>query len=45
MWSMARIDGAMLFEVNSVIAYLLMPAVMSFNRERERERILIKKKV
>jgi len=27
----ARIGGAVLFGVNSVIAYLLMPAVMSFN--------------
>jgi hypothetical protein len=31
MWSVARIGGAVLFEVNSAIAYLLMPAVMSFN--------------
>jgi len=31
MWSVARIGGAVLFGVNSVIAYLLMPAVMSFN--------------
>jgi copper transporter 1 len=31
MWSVARIGGAVLFGVNSAIAYLLMSAVMSFN--------------